>query len=42
MNKKLEIGINKPRFEGWDSVSLPKFNIITDNLPYDDNSLNEI
>jgi len=42
VNKKLEIGINKPRFEGWDSVSLPKFNIITDNLPYDDNSLNEI
>ena len=27
MNKKLEIGVNKPRFEGWDSVSLPEFNI---------------
>ena len=42
MNKKLEIGVNKPRFEGWDSVSLPEFNIITDNLPYEDNSLDEV
>ena len=42
MNKKLEIGEANPRFEGWDSVSLPEFNIILSDLPYEDGSLNEV
>jgi len=42
MNKKLEIGEVEPRFDGWDSVSLPEFNIILSELPYEDGSLNEV
>ena len=47
MNKKLEIGTPNARFDGWDTLAFSDngvtgFNIITEDLPYKDDSLNEI